>query len=57
LHGFSNPAALFGEGPPLLVHSHRVFVEDEAGLRYLDAIAALWCTSRGFSGSSVARSA
>jgi 4-aminobutyrate--pyruvate transaminase len=55
LHGFSDPAALLGEGALPFVRGHGVFVEDEAGRRHLDAMAGLWCASLGFSGAPVAR--
>lgn len=55
LHGFSDPAALLDEGALPLVRGHGIFVEDEAGRRYLDAMAGLWCASLGFSGALIAR--
>jgi len=55
LHGFSDPSVLRNEGALPLVRGRGVFVEDESGRRYLDAMAGLWCAALGFSGAPVER--
>ncbi len=48
-HPQTNLAAHAETGPFLIARGEGVFVEDEAGARFLDAMAGLWCTGLGYS--------
>ena len=49
LHPTSNLAALRDEGPMVIVRGDGVHVIDEAGRRYIEGMAGLWCAGLGFS--------
>lgn len=57
LHSQTNPGALEAAGPMLLTHGEGCHVFDEAGRRYIDAMAGLWCASLGFSNARLAAAA
>lgn len=48
-HPQTNLAAHAETGPFLIARGEGVFVEDEAGRRYLDGMAGLWCAGLGYS--------
>jgi 4-aminobutyrate--pyruvate transaminase len=49
IHPYSDLRALETAGPLVITRGEGVHVIDEAGNRYLDAMAGLWCASLGFS--------
>ncbi len=49
LHSQTNPALHARRGPLVMTHGEGIHVFDNAGKRYLEAMAGLWCTSLGFS--------
>ncbi|KAA5604847.1 aspartate aminotransferase family protein [Roseospira marina] len=49
LHPYTNPLALEADGPVIVTRGDGVWVEDEAGERYIEGLAGLWCTALGFS--------
>jgi 4-aminobutyrate--pyruvate transaminase len=49
LHSQSNPQSLAQDGPMMVVRGDGAYVTDEGGMRYVDAMAGLWCASLGFS--------
>jgi len=58
LHPYTNPISLEAEGPVIVTRGDGVWVEDEAGNRFIEALAGLWCTSLGFSAEErIARAA
>jgi 4-aminobutyrate--pyruvate transaminase len=57
LHPSSNLAALRTEGPLVIVRGDGVHVIDEAGNRYLEGMAGLWCAGLGFSERRLAEAA
>ena len=49
LHPFTNLSAHENDGPMVITRGEGVWVWDDAGKRYLEGLAGLWCTSLGFS--------
>ena len=54
-HSFTNLAAHPEVGPLVITKGDGVFVEDDKGNRYLEAVSALWCASLGFSNERLAK--
>jgi 4-aminobutyrate--pyruvate transaminase len=48
LHPFTNLRKHASEGPLVITGGHGIYVEDEAGRRYIEALAGLWCASLGW---------
>ena len=48
LHPYTNAVKQEAEGPLVLTHGKGVYVYDENGKEYIEALAGLWCTSLGF---------
>ena len=48
-HPQTNLAAHAGAGPFVIARGEGVWLEDEGGSRFLDAMAGLWCTGLGYS--------
>ncbi len=57
LHPVTNLAQVQSEGPLVIVRGEGVYVIDEAGNRYLEGMAGLWCAGLGFSESRLAEAA
>lgn len=55
LHSFTNLAAHAEAGPLVITKGDGIYVEDEQGNRYLEAVSGLWCTSLGFSNERLAK--
>ena len=55
LHPFTNMATHPQVGPMVIVRGHGIFVEDDQGRRYLEAMSGLWCASLGFSNARLAK--
>ena len=55
LHPFTNMATHPQVGPMVIVRGDGIFVEDDQGRRYLEAMSGLWCASLGFSNARLAR--
>lgn len=49
LHPFTNAALHEEAGPHIFMRGDGIYVYDEAGKRYIEGLAGLWCTSLGFS--------
>ncbi|MFT4101254.1 MAG: aspartate aminotransferase family protein [Burkholderiaceae bacterium] len=49
LHSYTNLATHPQVGPLIIERGDGVYVEDDQGRRYIEAMAGLWCTSLGFS--------
>jgi len=49
LHPYTNPVAHEAQGPMIITRGEGVWVEDDEGKRYIEALAGLWCTALGFS--------
>lgn len=49
LHPYTNLRRHAQEGPLIITEGRGVYVRDEDGRDYLEAMAGLWCTSLGFS--------
>ncbi len=54
LHPFTNLATHPQSDPLVIVRGEGVYVEDDRGRRYLEAMAGLWCASLGFSNERLA---
>ena len=54
LHPFTNLATHPQLGPLVIQHGDGIFVEDDQGRRYLEAMSGLWCASLGFSNARLA---
>ena len=54
-HSFTNLATHPEVGPLVITKGDGVFVEDDRGNRYLEAVSALWCASLGFSNERLAK--
>ena len=54
LHPFTNLATHPSVGPMVITRGDGVFVEDDQGRRYLEAMSGLWCASLGFSNARLA---
>ncbi|HUB14432.1 MAG TPA: aminotransferase, partial [Acetobacteraceae bacterium] len=57
LHPFTNMRRLESEGPLVITRGRGIYVTDESGRDYIDAMAALWCVSLGFSEKRLADAA
>lgn len=55
LHPFTNLAAHPQVDPLVIERGDGVFVEDDQGRRYLEAMSGLWCVSLGFSNARLAK--
>ena len=55
LHPFTNMATHPQVGPMVIVRGDGIFVEDDHGRRYLEAMSGLWCASLGFSNARLAK--
>jgi 4-aminobutyrate--pyruvate transaminase len=55
LHPFTNLATHPQLGPLVIQRGDGIFVEDDQGRRYLEAMSGLWCASLGFSNARLAR--
>jgi putrescine aminotransferase len=47
LRPFSDPRVIEKQGPMVIVRGEGCFIEDDAGRRYLDGMAGLWCMQVG----------
>jgi 4-aminobutyrate--pyruvate transaminase len=54
LHPFTNLATHPQADPLVIVRGDGIFVEDDRGRRYLEAMSGLWCASLGFSNQRLA---
>jgi len=54
LHSFTNLATHAQTDPLVIVRGDGIFVEDDRGRRYLEAMSGLWCASLGFSNQRLA---
>jgi 4-aminobutyrate--pyruvate transaminase len=57
LHPNTNLAALHRGEPLVLVRGKGVYVYDDRGKQYLEAMAGLWCTTLGYGDEELARTA
>jgi 4-aminobutyrate--pyruvate transaminase len=57
LHGNSNLSVLRREGPLVVTRGEGIYVYDDAGRKYLEGVAGLWCTSMGFSEPELVKAA
>jgi len=57
LHPSSNLAVVQSEGPLVISRGDGVYVYDEAGKRYIEGMAGLWCAGLGFSERRLAEAA
>lgn len=57
LHSQTNPQALQQDGVCMIVRGDGAHVIDEAGRRYIDAMAGLWCASLGFNNARLGAAA
>ncbi|MBT7956850.1 MAG: aspartate aminotransferase family protein [Rhodospirillaceae bacterium] len=48
LHPYTNLAAHQETGPMVITRGEGVYVYDEAGKKYIEGLAGLWCTALGF---------
>lgn len=55
LHSFTNLATHPQADPLVIVRGDGIFVEDDRGRRYLEAMSGLWCASLGFSNERLAQ--
>ena len=55
LHPFTNLATHPQVGPMVITRGDGIFVEDDQGRRYLEAMSGLWCASLGFSNARLAK--
>lgn len=55
LHPFTNLATHPQVGPLVIQRGDGIFVEDDHGRRYLEAMSGLWCASLGFSNARLAK--
>ncbi len=55
MHSFTNLATHPEVGPFTIIKGDGVFVEDDRGNRYIEAVSALWCASLGFSNARLAK--
>lgn len=54
-HSFTNLTAHAQTGPLVITRGDGIFVEDDKGNRYLEAMSGLWCASLGFSNERLAK--
>jgi 4-aminobutyrate--pyruvate transaminase len=57
LHPTTNLASVQTDGPLVITRGDGVYVVDEAGNRYLEGMAGLWCAGLGFSEQRLAEAA
>src|SRR5882724_6595911 len=57
LHPFTNLGRHESEGPLVINRGKGVYVYDESGREYLEALAGLWCTALGFGEERLAEAA
>ncbi|ACM39443.1 MULTISPECIES: aminotransferase [Rhizobium/Agrobacterium group] len=57
LHAQTNPERHEGEGPLVIAKADGPYIFDDAGTRYLDVMAGLWCASLGFTNDGLAKAA
>lgn len=55
IHPYTNLETHSRSGPVVIVKGDGVYVEDNHGRRYLEAMAGLWCTALGFSEERLAQ--
>jgi 4-aminobutyrate--pyruvate transaminase len=55
LHPFTNLATHPQIGPMVIERGDGIYVEDDKGRRYLEAMSGLWCASLGFSNERLAK--
>ncbi len=55
LHPNTNLAALHRGGPLVLVRGQGIYVWDNRGRQYIEAMAGLWCTTLGYGDEELAR--
>ena len=48
LHPFTNLRKHETEGPLVITGGRGIYVQDESGREYIEALAGLWCASLGF---------
>jgi len=48
-HSYTNPVLHEEIGPQIISKGQGIYVYDEAGKKYIEGMAGLWCTSLGFS--------
>jgi 4-aminobutyrate--pyruvate transaminase len=48
LHPFTNLRKHEAEGPLVITGGHGIYVQDESGREYIEALAGLWCAALGF---------
>src|SRR4030095_680355 len=48
LHPFTTLRRHEAEGPLVITGGHGIYVQDESGREYIEALAGLWCASLGF---------
>ncbi len=49
LHGYTNALTHADVGPLIIENGHGVYVEDNSGRKYIEAMSGLWSTALGFS--------
>ncbi|MEN9774233.1 MAG: hypothetical protein RL322_1303 [Pseudomonadota bacterium] len=57
LHPYTNPRTLERDGPLVITRGEGVYVYDEQGRPYLEAMSGLWCAALGFSEERLVRAA
>jgi len=53
LHPFTNLQLQRSVGPLIIDHGEGIYLYDDKGKRYFDALAGLWCTSLGFGNEEI----
>ena len=48
LHPYTNISSHSDEGPMIITRGEGIHVYDDAGNKYIEGLAGLWCTSLGF---------
>ena len=56
-HPMTQISTLNEMGPMMIVRAEGIHVWDEAGNRYIDGLAGLWCTSLGYANEEIAQTA
>ncbi len=54
LHPYTNLSTHQENGPFVVTHGDGIYVYDDAGKAYIEALAGLWCTSLGFANERLA---
>jgi len=57
LHGYTNARAMEQTGPLMLTTGEGIYVKDNSGKQYLEAMSGLWCASLGFSQDRLVKAA